>query len=498
MINPSGPDLLISVEEKQDFIKCFNPELRQQVIGFYAGIEGQEEGVMVERRYWLHLTEGYGYTPGKDRTAGVIPVSSLNTDLDDAMPEVELVQGFGTDKDDHATNQAALKELLGRKNKPPGVGERYADPNTQEGANKYAQAHEVRRLVAQYGFSLSQNQSFSRGWKCWDEYCRKTNKSPWYIKGQEKDFLETMISFCSYDATVFGNKSSTIAARISAICVMHKHNGLPDPNVHLEGVRMWLKALKRLEGDKAPRYPYPSILLWSLLESINGNSWNGACLKAALTVGFTFILRSCMYLKTAKYEGQLCWRHVEFLSEEKRLGTLGGNTIMGVEKISGSDGQLVLLYQVQKVRLKLISPKNGLREVSRTLAKTENILCPVTALVNLYNKIRETTGSIPDQNMPVFTTDNKKQLKSVDVNLVLQDRAVQAGLDVSKIGTHSLRKGGVTAYLAQGADRTTLQIFGFWYDESAFLQYEWLDANALEGPAIRIGQHMPMLELQTS
>ena len=100
--------------------------------------------------------------------------------------------------------------------------------------------------------------------------------------------------------------------------------------------------------------------------------------------------------------------------------------------------------------------------------------------------------------MPVFTTDNKKQLKSVDVNLVLQDRAVQAGLDVSKIGTHSLRKGGVTAYLAQGADRTTLQIFGFWYDESAFLQYEWLDANALEGPAIRIGQHMPMLELQTS
>ena len=285
----------------------------------------------------------------------------------------------------------------------------------ETGQGTYREVKEFSDLVLAYNQGFYTAQSDKRGFEAWAEYCAKRACSVFLLEGKEAEFQENVIQFCAYDAAIYGNKANTISARVGSIVAAHKRNLYEDPTPHLPAVRYWLSSLRKLERKKEPKYPYPSVLLWSLLQDIHTDTLDGLCLQTALIVGFTFLLRSCMYLKTPKYQNQLLWRHVQFLSSDTLTTTIGSRDVSGPTCLSGHS---VEEEKAGGVRLYLISPKNNLNEVTRTLPRTGTLICPVEGLVRLYRKTLELTGKVPNPDTPVFQLSSGKQLNSVDVNSV--------------------------------------------------------------------------------
>ena len=84
---------------------------------------------------------------------------------------------------------------------------------------------------------------------------------------------------------------------------------------------------------------------------------------------------------------------------------------------------------------------------------------------NLYLHILATEGSPPAPNRPVFLKDNRDPLTRAEVNGCLQENLMFFGLTsmlLDRFGSHSLRRGGATAYIAAGMDPKLVKEQGRW------------------------------------
>ena len=104
-------------------------------------------------------------------------------------------------------------------------------------------------------------------------------------------------------------------------------------------------------------------------------------------------------------------------------------------------------------------------------------------------------GRPPHREEAVLWSDTTgRVLSAAEINEVLKFAFSALELEVSDVASHSLRRGGLSAYLATKCDRNLLQVFGFWSSLRGMLSYEWIDGAALQNTIFHAQCGMPMLE----
>ena len=199
-----------------------------------------------------------------------------------------------------------------------------------------------------------------------------------------------------------------------------------------------------------------------------------------------------MYLRTRIYPGVLLWKHVMFSG-----GLVDLKDVFSEDRDSPSIPMQLIGQGVEEaewLRLELKSSKTR-KEATRSLPATNTELCPVKAMKELYMFILNRDGRPPHREEAVLWSDTTgRVLSAAEINEVLKFAFSALELEVSDVASHSLRRGGLSAYLATKCDRNLLQVFGFWSSLRGMLSYEWIDGAALLNTIFHAQCGMPMLE----
>ena len=485
MINPKGPDLLVDPREDLGYMEYMTPPEREKVNTLIQELRSCEVIAWVSREHWLNLTENYEYRtkelwrPAHSFSGSEIPARFQLFKEEEYLAVVAGMEGLNG----YNAKREALVKFHGTTKPRRKKGEsRYYAPNSKKGASLSDLILKLNRQLFLYGPPAGTALNRNAGIRSWVDYCAVTER-PIFRGEQESQgsFEEALMFFVSTDTWLWGNKVETITARVNAIKVLHLSSGYADPTLDLRIFPHWKNLLRKVEKGRKPKIPYPALLLWALVEGLPKDSLDSLGMRAALCLGFNFMLRASMYLRTKLYPGNLQWKHVQFSEEENQNGTYSTHLT----------GQAVT--RATWLRLSLFSTKTRV-EATRSLPKTGSGTCPVSALADLYMWHLTQTGLPPNPDTPVFQQSSTKVLSVGDLNTMLKFGAQEVGIPTSEVASHSLRRGGVTAYLAANADRRTIQIFGFWRSEECFLLYEWIDRNILEDSAFKAQSEMPHLE----
>ena len=257
---------------------------------------------------------------------------------------------------------------------------------------------------------------------------------------------------------------STIKCYLSALRHLQIANNLPDPGISsmpkLEKVIRGIKSqqsLKRSSGDK--RLPITPDLLQKIRRYLEQQAANpdGIMLWAAMcTCFFGFMRAGEMTLPSESAfdpNTHLCFKDVS------------------VDCIE--DPKIV------KLNLKASKTDPFRKGVEVVLGKTDNDLCPVTALL-AYLAIR---GSGP--GFLFLFSDRRPLTKQRFIQRVRQ--ALSAiGVDSSQYAGHSFRIGAATTASALGLSESTIQMLGRW-QSSAYQLYIRTPRDALAGFSAVVG-----------
>ena len=118
-------------------------------------------------------------------------------------------------------------------------------------------------------------------------------------------------------------------------------------------------------------------------------------------------------------------------------------------------------HLADNVRFVFAKTKNGGGE-TRTVWIMNHDLCPIKALISMFQKNPTVAGSDALFSWPSSTTRLSKGVTYSDILLLLKQAALALGTDPKEIGTHSLRRGGCTAYLMAGASYAQCKLYGRW------------------------------------
>ena len=95
----------------------------------------------------------------------------------------------------------------------------------------------------------------------------------------------------------------------------------------------------------------------------------------------------------------------------------------------------------------------------------------------------------------VFQKENEKAINRSTVSQALKLAAEAAGAPAAKVASHSLRRGGASAYIAAGALEEALVRFGRWTSE-AYLAYVYPHAEVLHKALKKACKMVPRFELR--
>ena len=127
--------------------------------------------------------------------------------------------------------------------------------------------------------------------------------------------------------------------------------------------------------------------------------------------------------------------------------------------------------QVISIKLKHSKSDQFMKGVKLILGRTNNVLCPVTALLTYLSYRGNSPGSL-------FCWDDQKPLsKSKFVNHVRQ-ALLAANIPAHLYSGHSFRIGAATTAASAGIEDSTIQTLGRW-QSSAYLLYIRLDPSHL-------------------
>lgn len=142
------------------------------------------------------------------------------------------------------------------------------------------------------------------------------------------------------------------------------------------------------------------------------------------------------------------------------------------------------VQNAERVTIRLPSTKNDLGNPTRSVRRTNEPICCVQALVNLYlSHHRRAEGDrllAPDA--PVFVGGlDGNPLSRDDVNHVIELSAKELyGTEQAKLfRSHSLRHGGASAYAAAGVPLHVIKEFGRWKSD-AYMVYVTLSVDVLD------------------
>ena len=332
------------------------------------------------------------------------------------------------------------------------------------------------------GINADSRVRYEASLKSYREFCSAVGKEPLYaigwggLPGGESHlaYQRHVVEYLSFLHLVNQNAVSTLRSKLSHLSWAHTASGRDDPlKKHTATyVEAWVRALDRREPrNAAGKRPATPELLMMVFMNISrfARSKPLYCLSmwAAVLTAWAFMLRSREYVAVPERGSRpMRWKQVVFRGRD-------GAVLLGREVV-----------KAERMTLRIPSTKNGLQEVTRSIKRSESVLCCVSALINLHSALqaRSDWERTLHPEAPVFVVDiHSTPLRREDVNLGIEASAVSIyGEEKAKaFRSHSLRHGGASAYAAAGVPLHVIKEFGRWKSE-AFMVYITLAVEVLD------------------
>ena len=331
----------------------------------------------------------------------------------------------------------------------------------------------------------------------WMYVCGKKGWSPFVDGLDPREAEYRTLFYLGYEREVHGLKAGTLRQKLSGLRWHHISNLRGNPYTDMTGVIEWLSNMEKVDGPSQPKIPVPIALLKLVALLIREHKPpDGECLIAGLLTGFMFLARSIEYL--ADDQGvfdpnrSTTWGDVAVSYYPKDGGDrLGAKLLDLIDMVKRLD-QIVVV-----ITLTLFSQKNAMETCTRSVVSSgDEDTCVVRALAkHLEVVVSRTDGEAPDPGTAIFTKADGSVLRRSEVSKVLKEAAMAAGVPKAKVASHSLRRGGASAYIAAGASESATRRHGRWTSE-AYEAYVFPHADTLRQAQQNLHSTMPHFELK--
>ena len=148
-----------------------------------------------------------------------------------------------------------------------------------------------------------------------------------------------------------------------------------------------------------------------------------------------------------------------------------------------------------RVTLSLLSSKNVARRCTQTTFLVPNARVNATRqLKELYLRILDETGKVPNPEDAVFKLTNGEPMTRKTVSKRLQDILESVGVPRKFAGSHNLRRGGANLYRACAtSDDESVKRFGRWTSD-AYKLYIHVESSMIERWAAEAAALRPIFE----
>ena len=298
------------------------------------------------------------------------------------------------------------------------------------------------------GKSPRTRKQYSSGEKHW-RHLRKQKGWPAYVTGLSPQTIASQaIYFAASEVKLYGLAASSLRSKFSAVRWMHVRDFHPDPFKDLATLTSWLSDYEKRSPPANPKLACPLSLLEYIVLHLSSDSLTAAVVEAAIDLGFWFLLRSIEYL--ADDDGlfdeglSVCWNDIVFRKEGE---------VIPLSRIAEADEMTITVF----------SAKGSLHTCTRTLrVNPGSRTCVVAAHKKLYAAYVKYHGKPPRASDSPYRMENGQVLSRPQLSEVLKGAAMECGIPASRVASHSLRRGGSSAYAAAGVPDQDIMRFGRW------------------------------------
>ncbi len=296
----------------------------------------------------------------------------------------------------------------------------------------------IRQLIHK-GLATSSRRSYDAKWKHWELFRA--------IFGVDNVVAteDLLLAYVGFRALFSEASGQTISGEISAILSLQleEFGALVPDRGRMRLLRRALNGMKATRVSRRPvKKPITENLLRRFLHHIPGDSLDGQCLRAALAVGYSSLMRGG-----------------EFVVESQTQVREGRETVrlLRWHQVFLVDGQ----RGIDAVRIELDGSKTNQygkeEEVALACKCLKGGLCAVHELLGMLEFRR-----VQSLDEPVFLMASGDILTRRVLDQTIKDCATREGLNPKHYAPHGLRKGGATDLAGKGVSELVLQRLGRW------------------------------------
>ena len=351
------------------------------------------------------------------------------------------------------------------------------------------------------GFDHWRQVAESKGWGVWlDE-----------IENLEER-QRRILWWLAYEKSEHNLKARSLRAKKSGVRWKHIANLRADPFEECKTVDAWLSNLEKMDGPAHPKIPVVITMLKMIFVLLDQSNYDHKSLKGALVTGYWFCLRS-----------------IEYLAEDSGVFDPDRSLVWG--DITGRDenGRVLDMQEwcqhMSEMSLRLFSGKNTLETCTRTVY--ENVgdgqeaqkqldslqtllgdgvefscgeleelvcVCPVRAIKSLLKAHLAEKRSLPRPEDAVFSKADGSVWTRGEVSEWLKKAAEICKVPGARVASHSLRRGGASAYVAAGLSDEHIERFGRW-TSAAYKAYVFQHAEAIKEALLAAAVQVPRFEM---
>jgi hypothetical protein len=292
-------------------------------------------------------------------------------------------------------------------------------------------------------------------------------------------------------------QGSTVSTAISDVVQTFRSNLRSDPTLDRTNqkailIRRQIKAYRDSDPARQSQACLP-LIVWQKINKDRSSDLHSA-LGHLITGALFFAMRSCEYSNTRSADGPrktkiLTCENIQFFSNyDKRLVVIPHSA--PIERLANTDC----------VTIRFVAQKNNDNFIRVTQYRSEKELCPVIAWAHTVKRVMGYPKALPSDTVNTFLIKEKgrrvrltaTQIRSHIKLAVTQIGTRELGVNLNRVGTHSLRTScAMLLYLAK-VRTETIKLLGRWKSD-AFLLYirrqvqefaEGLSAGMLDLPEL--------------
>ena len=286
------------------------------------------------------------------------------------------------------------------------------------------------------------------------------------------------------------NKASTIEQKLPAINQYHTDRGKLPPFKYALAAREYLTKLKKLDPPAQPRLPVPPELTTLYLLN-NDPGWSDSKPWSDAAEWDVKVTATCM-----NTHRDWCMRSAEGMAPDS--GPPDPRSLQWRDVMYKVNHTRVTGAQVRdtsRITLSLRSTKNALGRCTRTVPVLNDIPnSGAVMLRELYLEYIQRYGCEPPSHELVFTRANGQPVRRGEISSLIQTLMLSVGVPKHLVGSHSLRRGGASQYLAAQMPEAKIKAFGRWTSD-AYKLYLIIDTMAVDAYARKAATAQPRFEL---